>query len=97
LGVAPAALPGSGLLPGLGSPAAMATLPEPKALLAEMAEIGEIGLNANMEAARSIAGARTPAELVEGQVKGARILAEAWMRQSARLSGFWFRMMKRAR
>jgi hypothetical protein len=46
-------------------------------------------MDANMRAAESLAGARSPAELLARQAESMRILADAWMLEAAR----WLRLI----
>ncbi len=87
-------VPGLGLLSSLSGAPPVASLAEAHGVLEEAAEISRIGMDANMRAAQSLAGARSPAELLARQADSMRILADAWMRQGARISELWLRMMR---
>ena len=90
-------MPGLGFLSSLSGAPTIASLSETHAVLNEAAEISRMSIEANMQAAEALASALSPTELLARRADSMRILADAWMRQGARMSEFWLRMMRASR
>jgi hypothetical protein len=87
-------MPGLGPLSSLSGARTVAALSEPHSVPDDAVGIAWIGNEANMRAAQLPTGARSAVELLARHADSIRILADAAMRQGARISELRLRMMR---
>lgn len=68
---------------------AMALGTAPDRIMRETMEIARIGFSANFETLQALISARTPAEVLEVQVRGMQMMADVWTRQAARIQDLY--------
>ena len=66
----------------------------PDRIMRETMEIAQIGFTANAEMLQALLSARTPAELLEVQVRGMQIMADVWTRQAARIQELYVKTIR---
>jgi hypothetical protein len=66
----------------------------PDRIMRETMEIAQIGFAANAEMMQALFAARTPAELLEVQVRGMQIMADVWRRQAARIQELYVKTIR---